>query len=350
MKKEIPCVSVIVPIYNNEAYLDKCIQSLINQTYKNLQIILVNDGSKDSSLKICDKYNENDSRIIVIHKENGGASSARKAGIEKATGEYVIFVDGDDWIELDTCEESVRVAMDHQADCVMFGYVREHEKKSISNPLFENDFCYDKEAAEENIHRRLIGMKDEELVHPERVDNIVSVCMKLYRLDVAKKGKFVDEKIVGTSEDTIFNIYALDNCRVSYINKCFYHYRKTNAQSITSKYKEDLPERWDVLYQLFEEYLIKSGKKEIYYPFFLNRVACGVIGLGLNEISGNVNFRKKIKIIREILSRPLYKKAFSQLNLEFCPIHWKVFFWFCKRKFATALTILLIIINYLRFS
>lgn len=350
MTKEMPYISIIVPIYNNEAHLVECVQSLIKQSYNNLQIILVDDGSIDLSSKICDEFKKNDSRIIVIHKKNGGPNSARQAGIEVATGKYVMFVDGDDWIESDACEESVRVAIENQADCVMFGYIREYEKKSILNPLFENDFSYNKELSERNIHRRLIGMTDNELVHPEKIDNIVSVCMKLYRLEIVQKGKFVDEKIVGTSEDTIFNIYALENCSVSYINKCFYHYRKTNTQSITSKHKENLPERWDELYRLFDEYLINSGNKERYNSIFLNRVACGMIGLGLNEISGNANIIKKIKGIKKILSRPLYKKAFSQMSLEFCPLHWKVFFLLCKWRAATVLTLLLIIINYLRYN
>lgn len=350
MKRELPCISIIVPIYNNATYLEKCILSLVNQTYGNLQIILVDDGSRDASSKICEKYKENDSRIIVIHKENGGVSSARKVGIERATGNYVMFVDGDDWIELDTCEKTVKVAMDNRADCVMFGYIREYEKKSIQNPLFENDFCYDKEVAEENIHRRLIGMKDEELVHPERVDNIVSVCMKLYCLDVAKKGKIVNEKIVGTSEDTIFNLYALDGCSISYINRCFYHYRKTNTQSITTRYKEDLVEKWDALYKIFEDYLACSEKKEKYYQFYLNRVACGTIGLGLNEVSGYGNLTEKVKKVKRILSRPLYQKAFQQLNVEYCPIHWRYFFWLCKKKYSLCLTVLLMIINYLRYK
>ena len=92
-------ISVIVPIYNVEKYLDKCIESIVNQTYKNLEIILVDDESPDNCPEICDKWAERDSRIKVIHKENGGAGSARNAGIEASSGEWIGFVDGDDWIE-----------------------------------------------------------------------------------------------------------------------------------------------------------------------------------------------------------------------------------------------------------
>lgn len=347
-EKTLPLISIIVPVYNTEKYLEKCVKSIINQTYQNLQIILVDDGSKDSSSQICDRFEKEDMRIMTIHKENGGSSATRSVGVENAIGDYLMFVDSDDWIDEDTCERCVERVLKDYTDCVMFGYVREYERKSIQNPLFEEEFSCDQEEAKEKIHRRLIGMNTNELVHPEKVDNISSVCMKMYKVEVAKKGKFVDEKIVGTSEDTIFNIYALDGCSVSYVNKCFYHYRKNNVASITSKYKKDLAEKWDVLYQFFEEYLNEFGKKEEYYGYYLNRVACGMIGLGLNEISGQGKMSEKIIRIQNILDRPLYKQAFSQLDTAKSPIYWKFFFWLCKKQFAISLTILLMIINYLR--
>ena len=102
----MPLISVIVPIYNVEKYLDRCVDSIINQTYKNLEIILVDDGSPDNCPQMCDDYAKKDSRIKVVHKENGGLSDARNVGMEVATGEYVSFIDSDDYISLD-CYETV---------------------------------------------------------------------------------------------------------------------------------------------------------------------------------------------------------------------------------------------------
>lgn len=106
--KELYTVSIIVPIYNIESYLVQCIQSLIKQTYKKIEIILVDDESTDNSGKICDIYANRDNRIRVIHKENGGLSSSREAGISVATGDYIMFVDGDDWIDINTVECCMR--------------------------------------------------------------------------------------------------------------------------------------------------------------------------------------------------------------------------------------------------
>lgn len=123
-------ISVIVPVYKVEHYLDKCVESIIKQTYRNLDIILVNDGSPDECGDICDKWSKIDNRIRVIHKKNGGLSSARNAGLKIARGEYVIFVDSDDWIDKCLCENSILDAIESNADIVVFGYIKIHENRN----------------------------------------------------------------------------------------------------------------------------------------------------------------------------------------------------------------------------
>lgn len=123
-------ISVIIPIYNMQEYLDKCISSVIHQTYDNLEIILVDDGSGDQSLAICRKYQKSDKRIRVIHKENGGLVSARKEGIEKATGEYITFVDADDWIDENAYEKILDGT--EKVDVIAYGLIEEYGHKQIS--------------------------------------------------------------------------------------------------------------------------------------------------------------------------------------------------------------------------
>lgn len=342
-----PLVSIIVPVYKTKEYLNQCVQSLRAQSYFNLEIILVDDGSPDECPALCDALAARDDRIHVIHKKNEGAALARKAGLDAASGEYVIFLDSDDWLDADTVFVCAEVAQHDNADCVMFGYVREYPEKSIPNPLFNQDFSYDKELSEEKVHRRIVGLIGEELREPQRIDNLSSFCMRLLRTEVARHGRFVSDRIIGTSEDTIFNLYALDGCRISYINRCFYHYRKTNTQSITTAYKADLAEKWDVMYSVVQEYIDGSGKAEAYRTPFLNRVACGMIGLGLNEIS-STNLRQKSRRLKAILSKPLYTEAFAQLDTSYCGLKWKLFFFLCKARTAFPLAVLLQIMNYLR--
>ena len=343
-----PLVSVIIPVYKTEQYIHQAVDSVLAQTYAKLEVILVEDGSPDRCGEICDAYAAKDSRIRVIHKENGGSSSARQAGLATATGEYVFFVDGDDWIEPDLVEQCLCVALRDQADCVMYPYVKEYPEKSIPTHLFEEAFSYSAAEAKERVHRRLIGPVGEELAAPQRAEFLSSMCMKLFRTEAARRGKIVSEREVGSNEDGIFNLYAMENCSVSYIDRCFYHYRKTNAGSITTRYRPDLPDQWDVMYGYLEAYVAQSGNGALWNQALMNRVACGMISLGINEMSAKAGFFTKVSRIRNILRRDTYRKAFAQLSVACCPIHWKVFFILCKIRAAFLLALLLKVMNLLR--
>lgn len=343
-----PLVTVIVPVYNTERYLDQCIQSIQNQTYENLEILLINDGSTDGSGRLCNVYAEQDSRIHVIHKENGGSSSAREAGLKAAIGEYLLLVDSDDWIDMDTVECCLRAVLANNSDCVLFSYVREYADKQIDTHLFDHEFFYGEEESENRIHRRIVGLVGEELRKPHSIDSLSPICMKFYRTEVAKRGKIINEKTTGTSEDTVFNLYALDHCKIGYIDKCCYHYRKTNANSLTTRYKPDIADKWDVLYDLFLDYINQSGRQEEYRIPFYNRVACGMIGLGLNEVSSNNDIFTQASRIKRILEKPLYEKALKQFDSSYCDLKWKLFFSLCKNKNTVALTLLLHVMGFLR--
>ena len=150
-------LTLIIPIYNIEQYLSQCLDSIINQTYKNIQIILVDDGSTDSSGRICDEYADKDSRIIVIHKENGGLVSARKAGLRKATGEYVVYVDGDDWIELNAIEHMVGTIERTKADIVLYDHYENTGESQIVVTNNVKEGLYDKGKLLRHIYPKMIS-------------------------------------------------------------------------------------------------------------------------------------------------------------------------------------------------
>ena len=123
-------ISVIVPVYNVEPYLRQCLDSIVNQTYPNIEILIVDDGSPDHCGEICDEYAEKDSRIIVIHQENAGLSAARNAALDIARGEYIMFVDSDDWVEPTYCEKALEMIQKHQVPMVVFGYKKIYKNMS----------------------------------------------------------------------------------------------------------------------------------------------------------------------------------------------------------------------------
>ena len=341
-------VSIVVPVYKTEQYLRQCVDSIIAQTYKNIEIILVDDGSPDKCPDICDGYAMADSRIKVVHKSNCGLSSSRETGIAASTGAYIAVVDSDDWVEPNMVEECISMTVKSESDCVLFPYIKEYSGKSISCAQFDSDAIFDLTESVETIHSRIVGMKPIQLVNPTNLDRFSTVWGKLYRRSFAEKGRIVSERVVGTSEDTIFNLYALEGAKISYINKCFYHYRKTNTQSITAQYKPDLAEKWDVMYDIMYEYIDQSGRKDEYIPLFLNRVACGMIGLGLNEIGSTDGVFKKSRRLKTILNKPLYIEAFGKLDTSYCDAKWRLFFWLCKKRHTFMLALMLQIMNYLR--
>ena len=124
MKKQ-PLISIIIPVYNVEQYLDECMASVLNQTYTNIEVVLVDDGSKDRSPSMCDEYAKKDSRVQVIHKENGGPMSACIAGVEKSKGEYLAFMDSDDWIDLTMMEELVKETSGNEKEMICSNYIIE---------------------------------------------------------------------------------------------------------------------------------------------------------------------------------------------------------------------------------
>lgn len=349
MKKDCK-ISVVVPVYNVEKYIQECVNSLLGQSYNNLEIILVDDGSTDNSGKICDDFAQKDDRIKVIHKKNGGLSSAREAGIDRATGDYIMLVDGDDWIDKRTVQSCVHAVKENVLiDCVLFSYVKEFDNNSVPMHVLDNTTYFSPKEAADKVYRRLFGLSDDELTHPERMDNIVSCCMKLYKSEIARKGKYFDNRVVGSSEDTLFNMYALHNCgSMVYLDECYYHYRKINT-SLTNVYRENLEKKWAILFKEMEKVLIEKKLGEEYQNALMNRVALSIIGIGMNEVGNKKKSHWwRYKKVREYLKSPQYQEACEKLSIKNMPIIWKVFFVCCKIKVTVAVYCMLLAIMVLR--
>lgn len=331
-------VSVIVPVYNVEEYLEQCVDSLIGQTYRNLQIILVDDGSTDQSCDICDRYMNLDNRVQVIHKTNGGSSSARQSGMDAVKGQYVMFLDGDDWLDENAIELCIDcVNDDPQIGCVLFSYVKETADTSEPMHVMDQTQLFIGDEATDKIHRRLFGLSSEELCHPERMENIVSCCMKLYRLDYAKQGKYFDTLWVGSCEDGLFNIFALQGCdRMFYLDRQLYHYRK-REKSLTRTFRPQLIEQWGTLFSIMDSIIKEKNWGEKYQEALSNRIAISITAIALNELSNPKHgIVGNIKVIRSYLKQERYRAAICRMNASNMPAKWKLLLFCCKKKWAVA--------------
>lgn len=211
-------VSVIIPVYNTERYLKQCLNSVLAQTLEEIEIICVDDGSTDSSLSILQSYAENDSRIRIIHKENGGLVSARKAGVKAAKGIYIGYVDSDDWIEPEMYERLYRYGVENQADLVCSGYFLEGNYTTVhldnvAAGLYEETKIRDlREDVIFNLEKKDVGIR-------------ASLCCKLFSAEKLKKLQMEVSDEITISEDKMCLLsYLLESKRVYITKEVFYHY------------------------------------------------------------------------------------------------------------------------------
>lgn len=223
MENTKPLVTVIVAVYNIEKYIERCVDSLLKQTYQNLEIILVDDGSTDGSGNICDAYKEKDSRILVIHKKNGGLSDARNAGMEVATGEYIGYVDGDDWLEPRMYEKMVDACLLNEAQIAVCRY-----SQYLEIPVEDGTFRYEKQAVdEENTTDGIVVFDTEEaldhFICSYRKYNIHNcVWSKLFSREIGLKYRFPVGK---NSEDIIYTTKTFcDADKITFVDTECYNY------------------------------------------------------------------------------------------------------------------------------
>ena len=333
-------LSVVIPCYNVEKFVQKCANSILVQKGFDCELIFVNDGSKDNTLHVLENLVVKDNRIKVINQENQGLSGARNTGIENAKGDYIMFVDADDWLEPNAFELISKNF--NKEDLFCFSYNRVFEKKSVPRDLKINGVY---EAA--FIQRRMVGLLGEELRDPSQADSLVTVWGKIYKTEIIKKNEisFLDTKMIGT-EDALFNIQYLEYAdKVNVLNLPLYNYFKVNNSSLTNLYKPYLFQQWKTLYQKISETTL--NKNIDFQKALSNRIALSIIGLGLNETFSDVPFYAKIKKISVILHDPIYIKAYQNLEMKYFPIHWKLFFYLAKSKNALGVLSLSYIMNFL---
>lgn len=247
-------ISVIIPIYNVEEYLEDCLQSVFKQSLDGIEVILVDDGSTDGSGKICDKYIE---RAVVIHKSNGGLSSARNAGLKVATGKYVFFLDSDDWLEEDCLERLYRLGEEHNVDFVRFRLKNENgETISMGKDALLSTGLYTRDRIVSELYPYLICSNNLEL------GVIIGAWRSLYRRTFLSDNNLCFNEQVKYSEDVLFSTILLHKTNSFYYtdDTMYYHYR-LNPASISKSFRADRLSVYKVLWQEINQYFygIENG-------------------------------------------------------------------------------------------
>lgn len=292
-------VSVIVPMYNVEQYLKQCLDSIVNQSYHNLQIIAVDDGSPDRCGEIAERYAESDSRIICIHKKNEGLGYARNTGLKYATGEYVIFVDSDDWIDSDHIERLVSVAKDKKVDAVVHSYKVWHDaNKIVRYPLLKTG------RYENVIDEVLYPMLAASDTTSSDATLPVGAWSKLYKRDIIEKNNllFTNEKEF-ISEDIFFNIEYLSRCTsVAIVEEYGYNYRM-NQNSICNTYNPKRTVQTFLFYTKLKECIAKYNEVASGIGHRAERCFIGKCRSAIKLIeASNLNYFQKRKEVKKILA------------------------------------------------
>lgn len=320
-------VSIIVPVYNTEKYIRNCLKSIQEQTYSDIEVILINDGSTDDSGKICDSFSEIDSRFKVFHIKNSGVSKARNIGIAEASGKYVVFVDSDDWLEADFCSQMVKGAEENSAQLVICGNYNESSYGSSARSVFPGDAFFEGKAYENDILIPTMGLICEKLKNPAKLDKLTPVWARMYLRDkiISNGIQFIDLYKL-PSECLQFNI---DYCMVSnnalYIDKAMYHYRRNNTVSVTKPYRNNLINKWQWWYEYIRKEILEKKYSEELIAAFYSRICCSVIPLGGNALKLR-KYKQIRKEVKKFLGSNMIRLAYQNFSFISTSIHWKVFF------------------------
>ena len=292
-------ISIIVPVYRAEKYLSRCVGSILEQTFTDFELILVDDGSPDKSGKLCDKYAKKDSRIKVIHKENGGVSSARNAGLDIAQGKYITFIDSDDWVSEKYLQLLIEPMIKEDVQLVVGSY--ETRDKNIFHRKVKTSFI------------DILKLKDDERAACYDMHHLKGPCMKMFLLSIIKKNNLRFKLNIHFGEDTIFVRNYLRFCEKIYtIEEIIYFYNRFNESSLTRKINERRKE-WE--FELVNDYYnfleaVGINEKDRNYAVSLRAFYCfhGYLG----EI---ITIMPKQLVIEEIKNRLILFEKYLFLDL-----------------------------------
>jgi glycosyltransferase involved in cell wall biosynthesis len=293
-------ISIIIPVYKAEKYLEQCMNSVLQQTYRNIEIILIDDGSPDHCGLLCDEYAAKDSRVKVVHKANGGVSSARNRGLEVAAGDWILFVDADDWVEHDACEVTLKTALENNADIVIFDYTIVTENKSFIFGGFSESFIISEKDEFEKIQQNILSLEKNLFYRNFPFLFFYPIANKLYKKEILK-GIFFCEGVI-FYEDPDFFMRALEKChRLSVIAKPLYNYR-SNEQSAAHTYKDKLVDSMKIRSEYCKEFLDKQSKSKDFYEAYYRGCAYASITVARNFFSACKlkDFSKRKKIFMQL--------------------------------------------------
>lgn len=336
-------VSIVVPVYNVEKYLNRCINSIVNQTYQNLEILLIDDGSTDNSSKMCDEWANKDSRIRVIHKQNCGQGMARNTGIDCANGNYICFFDSDDYVDVHTIERAYILAKQENADTVIYGMASVDAQGNVvdKKPIVMPQTVFEGTEIQEMLLPEMLGINLDTGIHSGLS---MSACRELFSAELIRRAgfRFVSERDI-ISEDyySLLGLYK-DVRKTVILNEVLYYYCN-NPASFSHSYR---PDRFDMLKSFYQASVMQCENlhysKEIVRRCsvpFLNSVILTL----KQEVSYNRYIANSIVRVKGVVGDAVLQNVLQQNKNDRINIQKKLLFWAMRHKCYLLCYLLLVI-------
>ena len=341
-----PRVSIIVPVYNAAPYLNQCVSSLTNQTLKEIEIILINDGSTDDSLAVCVALAATDDRIRLIDKPNGGVSEARNDGLRAATGAYVGFVDPDDWVDTDMYERMLATLTAAQAEICLCNYVKETKEGTVP-VLVKQSGTIEKEAILGDIVANVIAKPS---FRSGETDIMGSVCRLLISRELLERENIWFDKEVAFMEDLLVCVEAFLKCaRIAIDSGAYYHYRVHDSSTVMA-YKPKFYQRQKQAFAKLQELLVREGEAAALAPRMANRcIIIALLALANEAHKDNpMPFREKIRNIEKIVADEELSATLEKIELDTVESRKKLELNLMKKKASVALYLYYTVFNKLK--
>ena len=330
-----PFVSIIVPVYKvPEQYLRKCIESTMMQTLQNIEILLVDDGSPDQCGEICDAYAEKDSRVKALHKQNGGLSSARNYGCRAARGKWIMFVDGDDWIEPDMCQTMYNAGEEKQVQLVMCGIMKDYGKSATEYKFYlEDGKVYKGKECKWLQQQLLVYNGNIAVAYSKLIDRKLLIDNRIFHDEVLRQG----------AEGLEFNLRLFEKLEsATFINKPFYHYIY-NENSISASHNEANHEFVIKCFEKIKAFIDTSDNKEMLMPWFDNRLLYVIVSTAISGYFNPTNtepYADKKRKYAAYLEKTIVKEALQTKNTVGIGKQREVVWFFIKHRMYLMLDIM----------
>lgn len=310
-------VTVIVPVYNVAEYLEECLNSILNQTYKNWKCILINDGSKDNSGEICKKFAHMDNRFVAYDRTNQGVSASRNFGLSMVDTEYVMFVDSDDWVDENYLEYMLNKTNDG-ADIIMCHSIFEYPSKSINvNKVLPGEIEFNNDNRLDLVLSSINQGYANKILN-KKLGFLNTVWGKLYRTSVIKSnGIFFNENVV-INEDQLFNMLVFGNIsKMKIYDKILYHYRIRNSSTVR-KFNENYANNYSIFLYKLKKLIDETynGNENVLNSFYSMILTCIFNILKNHFFNSEYRNKRVVEDVKKFFEDPIYVNALNNINLE----------------------------------